>query len=125
MMSTPAAVSHGCSFHSQKPSKRPQASVAEVERRRPGAADAVRPQHERLEEAEVEIRALAAVVGKAGGEQRLPEQPRVGHGDGLAVQRRARAPRRAKKVSSRIGSTTIAQLEIAPRARARETANCG
>ena len=51
MRIAPAAMSHGCNGRSQKPSNRPAGDVAEVERRRAVAADALTGAVERCQRA--------------------------------------------------------------------------
>src|SRR5690242_10772689 len=65
--------------------------VGEVERRRTGAAHALHPRHEGLPEREVVAPPFAAVVRKAGSQQRELEGRDSAHADWFAVEPRALA----------------------------------
>src|SRR5262245_41434283 len=59
---------------------------AQVERRRATAAYALAAQHEFADDAEIEVGALAPIVRRAGGEQRLLQCGDIGYTDRGAVE---------------------------------------
>ena len=123
-MSAAAAVSHGLELPFPEAVEAAAGDVAEVERRRADAPHVARPRQEVGEEAEVEIAGLRRSYGKPVASNACSTAPVVDTWIGAPLSV-APPPRRATKVSSRIGSCTMPSCSSAPRASASDTAKCG